>query len=402
MPEAAFDIDKRVVTRFRVRTDLKAIVSRARGDEGSAIEVKVVDLSVCGCCVEAEEPEATVGEAIGIRFQRQGVPISSELEAKVRGTSRLGARHRLHLQFEEQQQLVEARHLVADHAIPAQNAMSDRARRSRQSDLATSDLAQIHSAVRDIRSRLFHLGMGALTLLLAAVGAFLGVLNAMGKLAVTTSLPAVGTMTWWWLLSIAAAPVILAPVFMLVASQLQAELLRYGSFAMILQRTITDGDVPPCYRGWEDAFANYNRRWREMAHRNGGVKASEDLPAKVAPLKYLWRVIHRNYLPPDMSYLLCVGLFMVLMPLVGGALITILMWPTITAGGSMNIVVGGALAVVIAMYYFVPVRELRSVYGGARSFDQCLIWFNEILSEAPPYDPYNSQATGYAMPVPDP
>lgn len=394
-------VENRLVTRFEASDGLTARL--VPNDPTQAHnELRVVDISVGGCCIEAKCPVPLHG-AVTLMFYRNGRPASGSMTAYAKNRTQKDSTERLHLQFDAWQQLVQAKALAVDHVRPMQNTLASKQRLERQRALAVADLSNIRKSIQDARSRLFALGMGVLTFLLAVVGAYLAVLNsyAQSRTGASTQVastlpsfvhPEALTMHWWWLLVIAAAPLTLAPVFMLTAAQLQAEILRFGSFAMLLERSLVDGNLPVAYRGWEDAFANYNVHWRREAAENGGdVRIHPELPTKPSPLKYVLRVLTTRHVPPDMSYLLCVGLFLIVMPAIGVTLVSLNLAQWMHSMGSLSFLLAPVLLALVLLYYCLPYKELKSVYSGARSFDQCLIRFSEIIHNDPPYSPFKGR-----------
>lgn len=287
---------RRLMTRFKPSEGLVA-----RVDSYPNKSANVRDLSMGGCCIETSVPKA-INERVHVQFFKGTANLSSDLEATVRNSNKISSdRFRHNVQFKEQKSLEEARALVIDLAYPLRSPADDQKRVERQTALAFQDLRQLGARAREIQGRLVTVVLTTLTLSIATAGLFFTLLAYLER----PSNP--GNLNLWFLM-IAIAPGAIGLFGVTTMIEKLGELRRYGAFSMILQRCLCIGNMPPMYRGWEDAFANYNRRWKSTAHQK-----RSDLPV---PVKWWKRPFSRGWAPADIFYLLATILFLVVMPLI--------------------------------------------------------------------------------------
>jgi FtsH-binding integral membrane protein len=343
----------------------------------------VVDLSLAGCQLVAASasPCAVAALSAGakgaLRFHRPGKSTFAEMPVCVRGvdvrTDALG----ISIQFETQLPLEAAGPLLPDLSCPENDVRSRKHLHALQEETAKSDQANLTAASRDLKLRNFTLALTAVTLIGTGMGIYL---TSVG--AVTTGKAIPGGV---WLAPVAVIPSLLG-VFLTNRLVTNLRLVKcYGAFMMILQRASSSGSLPPKYRGWEDAYANFNRRRRKEACEGKRFTRRPGLQPKH---RFMLDAVHPRRHPADRAEALCVMLFLIVLPLTS-FVIVLFHAGTVTLSTWLG---AGVFLVTILVWLLVAIhvsRNFDDVYSGGYCYENLVLELSEILHADSPYDAYD-------------
>ena len=234
-------------------------------------------------------------------------------------------------------------------------------------NLALLDIEALQSSVRDLKGRQFQMLITGLPIVIGLLGTTIGLLiEGVGK----------GTIEWW-LTALPFSSIILAFSFLGIFMQKNASIRRQDAFTLVLQRYLALGKLPPCYRGWQDAYANFNK-WV----RYGGA-SFYDIKLNTVSRETFWKLSRAD--PSNVFRLIFGGIFS-LVPIIAISLMMLIAYYAQVDFFLNSILV--ALAVVILLLgYGLLAYGVHCASGEKGSFSFHVALFDKILHGAPIFSP---------------
>ena len=228
-----------------------------------------------------------------------------------------------------------------------------------QKSLALADLEHLHTTVTGLKSQQFHMTI-------AGIPMFSGLITASLVLAVSPGLVA------WWNICIPIVIFLLSIGMLAIFLQKNCTIRRKDAFCHTLQTHLSLGSFPVCYRGWRDAYANYNHLMRFKGSRKYDVPTVPDIAIRVAP--------------SDMFSIISI-IVLLLMPLLSASLIVYISIEKMYLNSGAYMAIGAITVSSLVFTYWAFIREFRKTRSGDGSYRALLIRFDKILHHAPPFNP---------------
>lgn len=344
--------------------------ARVRVDGDTAIQAQILDIGLGGCRLKASEIDLIkVGSEVEVEFNSTlggpNNPSSANQRSKV---AHLNAADRVFgAAF-----LSPMAPWTLQRVSPSLTAIpGDMQNNNQQFDcqryLALSDIGSLQAAVRGLRDKQFQM-------LITGLPLFSGLLGTAFAFIPSVSNP--GPVAWWVML-LPFFAVVLSFCFLAIFMQKNSSIRRQHAFTHVLQTHLSFGCFPPCYRGWVDAYANYNHYIRY----GGGERY--DIPRVPSYLK-LTRMA-----PADAFSLISVALLIATPPVSLVLMYVLLLRSEVALMEYTSIVAVTAAGVAIGIVLFC--LELNGIRKGDRSYRSMLLIFDKILHFAPPFDPTNDR-----------
>ena len=354
------DIEKRLAIRHEC-VDLFVKIN--------ADKLQVIDLSLDGFSVFKERDKPPFSSSLFVDFLEDN-KLNKSMTAIYVGTSEYQARERHHFKFLNSQRPEKLEWLNRHLSKPFNCHKSSQDLYVRQKNVAEMDLSAISSTIQNLKDRQFQL-------ILAAIPILFGLLASIVKFISREGTEVVNDFYY----IIPPTTTILSVLFLAVFIQKTESIKRSTVFALILQRHLVMGSFPKCYRGWHDAFENYNHLIRHGTDRGSPFDVNELKEENII-----------TKIPANSFNMLAVGLFMAI-PVLSSFLMIYLFYMQVTQENfglvsytTVVLVVGAFL--VVAVYKFV--KKYKELTKGKRSFRYLLVLFSKILKYAPPFDPYSN------------
>lgn len=230
-----------------------------------------------------------------------------------------------------------------------------------QIPIAKNDLHALRRDVLHLKGCQFQLILGALPLFAAQGATIMPMLSSLTDKGVE-SMP-----EWAMLVPIVCA--FLSYMMLIVFLQKTGSIRRNLAFVLILQRHMVRGGFPSCYRGWQDAYENYNH-----ILRNGGK------------INYLdnSRIKQFNIIPTDAFAWLGVAVLGVI-PIFSIIIFWIVIYLSKVGPGAYTAIVGGSTAIGVISYLYV-FSKINALLRGDQSFRNTILLFSKILESSAPFE----------------
>lgn len=353
----------------------------------NSIEYKVLEMSLDGCSVESQVADSSkvFDGAIDLDFKR---PSGKFKEIKIRSICQKISKNRenkyiYHFKFCNSQRPEKLGWLNRNLSRPLSCKDSNHERFERQKTLAENDINVLQSTIQGLKDRQFHLVMLSIPILFGLVSSYVGVIvsEAGSDINILYQI-------------IPPAAIVLSVFFLLVYTQKIESIRRATAFTLILQRHLAMGALPQCYRGWYDAFENYNHIAKYGAEPNSPLHESR-IPKNNG----------KAYIsagPANMFNILSVGM------LCGIILASVFLMSfvafTETEGHRFGLLNYTGVIIFICVFFMAIflffAKKYYDLTQGKRSFSYLVCMFSLILKWAPPFDPLNNSKIGTHL-IPD-
>jgi len=356
--------------RMAVRYDCIGLICSIENNDAS-----VSNMSLEGLAIETDKAlDLDPDKPSKIILQDSNSNYQKTLSATPTGKSNTSDTYRYHFKFVRPQRPESFRDLNRHFSKPCEQPQSNHQRYELQNKLAGMDINTLEGSIRGLKTCQFQLIITAMPILfglLASIVAFV-------------SSDVVSPVHYFYYL-IPPASVVLSFVLLAVFIQKTEAIRRASAFTLILQRHLAMGSIPPCYRGWHDAYENYNHFVRHGAE--------EKSPFNVTPFKER-KIKHK--LPADSFTWLAIGVFTVI-PVFS---LVVMFYIFAIDVQSNNIDLGSYTAIIFASAIFFTVasfwfyNKYKELTVGKRSYRYLVVLFSKLLKYAPPFDPYNNEPIG--------
>ena len=247
-------------------------------------------------------------------------------------------------------------------------AVIDNKQAAHQERLAFQDIDLLQASVKNLKDRQFQILMIGITVINGLLGTTAGFVFPDG----------ITEDSHLWVILLPFVCVLFSFSMLAIFLQKNASIRRQDIFTLLLQRYISTDSLPPNYRGWVDAYANYNHFLRY-----GGVNVyyenTNEFPSH----------FKNSLLAPADAFSLLTSTVFLLTPMVA---ISLMFFMAISLGidtGSYTILV--AITVTLATLAYAQIfKEFKAINRGKRSFRYLTVLFDKILKHAPEWDPKNN------------
>jgi hypothetical protein len=365
---------------FKPSVDLTAIIEGlATGDAKG--EVVAIGLDRCHVSIASAIDDRDRGRTVSVSFKHShdGWMCSHRRQAVLRAISASRDSTVLDLLFSEPVSLEDSESLGNEFSTPHPLfAMSKQRAWAAQLELAKLDIEQLSALSRESGASIITLLLSSISAFAVIIGLFFALIQGFGvggAAEIVNRHPTLGSVLQWAVV-LAALPGVIAVPFMIVFLERIAAVHAYDAFRMLLQRSIYCGEFPACYRGWQDAFANFNRLRK---YGPGSSKYFDGIAKTHPPVTK-----SVNGLFPAHSFTTIAALVFLVTPYVSVIMICVELWSQSTASWQHALVaLFGAGGCVLLSVVFA--KLLWNVRYGNRSFDYLLVVYSRILHHAPPY-----------------
>lgn len=338
-------------------------------------DASVTNMSLEGLAIETDKAlDIDPDKPSKIKLQNTNSNCHKTLSATPAGQSNTSDVFRYHFKFVRPQRPESFGDFNRHFSTPCEHPKSNRQRYELQNELAGMDINTLEGSIQGLKSCQFQLIMAAMPILfglLASIVAFV-------------SSEVVKPVHYFYYL-IPPASIVLSFILLAVFIQKTEAIRRASAFTLILQRHLAMGSIPACYRGWHDAYENYNHFVRHGAEENS--------PFNVAPFKER-KIKHK--LPADSFTWLAIGVFSVIPVFSLIAMIYIFSVDVksshIDLGSYTAIIFASAIFFTVAAFWFY--NKYKALTVGKRSFRYLVVLFSKLLKYAPPFDPYKNEPIG--------
>lgn len=331
----------------------------------NADNLAVMDVSLRGCAIEANEScNFKEGEKVKLTFHYTNSTTISLIDACVIYRKDEGGRTRIGFLFDEALRPESLGGFKSYFVTPLSDRQTQNSIYENQKVVAKNDLEALRRDVLHLKGCQFQLLLGSLPLFVAQGATTV----PMFSLGVGESIP-----IWAILTPIVSA--FLSYMMLIVFLQKTGAIRRNLSFVMLLQRHMVMGSFPPCYRGWQDAYENYNHmlRYGDKKKYEGSNRVTEKKAFNILPTDaFTWLGVAVLGAVPIISVVMLWGMLLVVK----------------TDIGIYTFVVWGSTFLVTMLYIYVLLR-IKSLLNGGQSFRNIVIVFSKILKNCPPFDPKN-------------
>lgn len=255
-------------------------------------------------------------------------------------------------------------------SVPSHCPETTRQRFELQKTLAEKDIEALENSNSHLKGCQFQLVLSSMPILF-------GILSALISFVTGTVKTEVHPLYYF----LPPVSVVLSLTFLAVFIQKTEAIRRATAFSLILQRHLAMGSLPPCYRGWHDAYENYNHFVRHGAEKKSVFDVPEFSEKKV-----------KHRVPADSFTWLAVILFL-FTPAASMILMFLVLANQISKDPSGVMIYGVIVCVATlflvgsALWFF---RKFKALSHGKRSFRYLVVLFSKIIKYAPPFDPYKN------------
>lgn len=329
----------------------------------------VVNLSNWGCCVAVGNRDGLQqGHNVEVCFKRTFGPRAKRLERTLRGkvvhVEEQVIDRQVRIQFQEEARLEAFGGFSSCVSRPIHDVQTRMSAVTHQNALALSDISSLQASLRDLKARQFQLFLSSIPMFITIIGAFIA------------SLVDVLNSTPEWLFPLGFLPLaagVLSYALFAVFLQKSSSINRMTAFSLLLQRAVALQWFPSGYRGWEDAYANYNRI------KKYGIPPKSKLHVDSRKDQG----IKEHFLPADSFKILCASIYMAIPFLSVSVSLFIFHRAQISPLAYTLTVATCVVAVLGASIAFG--RQLYLLAWGRKSFDHMLILFSKLLKYCPQY-----------------
>ena len=350
--------------RMAVRYDCYNLWGELEGER-----VKVVNISLDGIALETSNNIAVTPNSVKkLTLEEKSPDGKKTFDVRLAGKSEESKRY--HFKFLRPQRLERLGDLNRHFSKPSECPYSNRQRYDCQKVLVENDIDDLQGNIQGLKNCQFQL-------VLAAIPILFGIVASSVVFVTNQSVSNVGDFYF----VLPPATIVMCCVMLAIFIQKTESIRRASAFTLILQRHLAMGSIPACYRGWHDAFENYNH-----FVRHGPEKSS---PFNFPPIQE--RNIKQK-VPADSFTWLSVGLFTVVAVL-SLILMIYALWLKMSDSSltqlSFYLVASGSVSVFIVVSFWFY-KKYKALTVGDRSFRYLVVLFSKLLKYAPPFDPYRN------------